>query len=40
MKKIYELPFLEINQFEIHNSVMAENFLSNGGYDDGEIEEN
>lgn len=38
MKKIYELPFLEINRFELDTPILVDD-PSRAGYDDEEIED-
>lgn len=39
-KKLYEMPFMEINRFEVINPLMVEDIISiPDGVDDGEVEE-
>ena len=39
-KKLYEMPFLKVNRFEVINPLMVEDIISSpDGGDDGEVEE-
>lgn len=38
-KKLYEMPFMEINRFEVINPLMVNDSSIQDGVDDGEVEE-
>lgn len=38
-KKLYEMPFMEINRFEVINPLMVDERSIQDGVDDGEVEE-